>query len=133
VTTIFILASLYICIKDLQTHLITHRSIVLLAIPLISMYRGSSFVTFLITSLAASLLLLILASIANIGGGDIKLALLLIWLAPDHLLSTRYWSLFLAICFVQLLLQWLQIGFRNRFIPMAPAILLPLVAIHLGI
>ena len=81
----------------------------------------------------ASLFLSLLAVVTKIGGGDVKLLLLLIWTSSPQLFSFEYWRLFLAVALVLLLIFGLRSDRQEPDIPMAPAILLPLVAIHLGI
>ena len=118
-----------IIIGDLRSHIISNRSLLILAIPLALLYEGSSFAY----SFFASLILIILAVTTSLGGGDVKLLFLLIWLMPHQLFSFRYWTIFLAVALTQLLSARMRPGWKAANIPIAPAILLPLVASNLAI
>jgi Flp pilus assembly protein protease CpaA len=129
VTFLLCLISLAIINGDLRTHIISNRSLFFLTIPLTSLFESVP----LRSALVASLFLSLLAVVTKIGGGDVKLLLLLIWTSSPQLFSFEYWRLFLAVALVLLLIFGLRSDRQEPDIPMAPAILLPLVAIHLGI
>ena len=129
------LTAFAIIFRDIRDHIISNRALLVLAIPLLIEHEG-----FLMTlSISATAALLILAVPAALGGGDIKLLLLLIWFAPHSLFSTRYLMMLLLIIFLQLLALLALLALRKRsswrdaHIPLAPALLLPILAIHLGI
>ncbi|CAB4340808.1 unannotated protein [freshwater metagenome] len=127
-----ILTSLFIVYQDIRDHIISNRALLVLAIPLLVMHEEMQ----LSLSLCATLALLLLAVPINLGGGDIKLLLLLFWSSAHSIFSSRYISMFLLILFIQfirLLVVRVASGLRDTHIPLAPALLLPIIAIHLGI
>lgn len=123
------ITSLAIIVRDLRNHIISNHSLFFLAIPLALLYEGSS----IAYSFFASLILIVLAVTTSIGGGDIKLFFLLIWSSPHLFFSLRYWTIFLAVSLALLLAARMRSGWQVAHIPMAPAILLPLMALNLGI
>ena len=129
---LFILTSLFIVYQDVREHIISNRSLLLLAIPLLVMHEEMQFAL----SLCATLALLLLAVPTALGGGDIKLLLLLFWSSTHSIFSARYLSMLLVILVIQLiklLVVRVAIGLRDTHIPLGPALLLPIVVIHLGI
>ena len=127
-----ILTALFIVYQDIRDHIISNRALLVLAIPLLIMQEELQFAP----SLCATLALLLLAVPTNLGGGDIKLLLLLFWSSTHSIFSSRYLSMFLLILFIQLirlLVVRVVSGFRDTHIPLAPALLLPIIVIHLGI
>ncbi len=128
-TVLLCITSVAIIIGDLRNHIISNRSLLILAIPLALLFEGGS----LTHSFLASLILISVAVTTSLGGGDVKLFLLLIWSSPHELFSFRYWTIFLAVAIAQLLAAGMRPGWKAAHIPMAPAILLPLVASNLGI
>ena len=127
-----ILTSLFIVYQDIRDHIISNRALLVLAIPLLVMHEEMQ----LSLSLCATLALLLLAVPINLGGGDIKLLLLLFWSSTHSIFSSRYLSMFLLILFIQLirlLVVRVASGLRDTHIPLAPALLLPIIVIHLGI
>ena len=129
VTVPLIAISIYIVLRDLREHIISNRSLVVLGICLAAMHNQPSFAI----SLIATTILLSLIFMSEIGGGDIKLLLILIWSASHLFFTTRYLSIFLVIALFHLIYVGRQAGWRRTHIPLAPAILLPIVALHLGI
>ena len=129
---LFILTSLFIVYQDVREHIISNRSLLLLAIPLLVMHEAMQFAL----SLCATLALLLLSVPTALGGGDIKLLLLLFWSSTHSIFSARYLSMLLLILVIQLI-KLLVVregsGLRDTHIPLAPALLLPIVVIHLGI
>jgi Flp pilus assembly protein protease CpaA len=123
------ITSLVIIFRDLRSHIISNHSLVFLAIPLAFLYEGSS----ISHSFLASLILILVAIATSIGGGDIKLIFLLIWSSPHLFFSLRYWTIFLAVSLALLIAARMRAGWQEAQIPMAPAILLPLMASNLGI
>ena len=121
-----------IIFRDIRDHIISNRALLVLAILLLVEREG-----FLMNlSISATAALLLLAVPAALGGGDIKLLLLLIWFAPHSLFSIRYLMMLLLIIFLQLLALLAlraRSSWRDTHIPLAPALLLPILAIHLGI
>ena len=129
---LFILTSLFIVYQDVREHIISNRALLLLAIPLLVMHEEMQFAL----SLCATLALLLLAVPTALGGGDIKLLLLLFWSSTHSIFSARYLSMLLLILVIQLiklLVVRVAIGLRDTHIPLGPALLLPIVVIHLGI
>ena len=129
---LFILTSLFIVYQDVREHIISNRALLLLAIPLLVMHEEMQFAL----SLCATLALLLLAVPTALGGGDIKLLLLLFWSSTHSIFSARYLSMLLLILVIQLiklLVVRVASGLRDTHIPLAPALLLPIVVIHLGI
>ena len=129
---LFILTSLFIVYQDVREHIISNRSLLLLAIPLLVMHEEMQFAL----SLCATLALLLLAVPTALGGGDIKLLLLLFWSSTHSIFSARYLSMLLVILVIQLiklLVVRVAIGLRDTHIPLGPALLPPIVVIHLGI
>jgi Flp pilus assembly protein protease CpaA len=126
------LISFVIVFRDIRDHIISNRALLVLAIPLLVGHE-----VFLIAlSISATFALLLLAVPAALGGGDIKLLLLLIWFAPHSLFSTRHLMMLLLIIFLQLLALLAlrkRSSWRDTHIPLAPALLLPILGIHLGI
>jgi Flp pilus assembly protein protease CpaA len=132
VIVLLILISLFIVLQDIQDHIISNRALLVLAIPLFIMHEEVMFTY----SLVASLLLLALAIPTALGGGDIKLLLLLFWSSPHSIFSLRYLAILMLILLVQLIrLVGVQArtGWRNTHIPLAPALLLPILGIRLGL
>ena len=125
----FLSSVIYIVFRDLREHRISNKSLLLLAIPLSLMAKQFS----PYQSLGASAAVLFIALTTSIGGGDIKLLILLVWTSLPLLCSVKYLTIFLIIALAQLLLVHNKSQWRSAHIPMAPAILLPLAAIHLGI
>jgi Flp pilus assembly protein protease CpaA len=127
-----ILTSLFIVYQDIRDHIISNRALLVLAIPLLVMHEEMQFAL----SLFATLALLLLAVPTNLGGGDIKLLLLLFWSSAHSIFSSRFLSMLLLILFIQLirlLVVRVASGLRDTHIPLAPALLLPIIVIHLGI
>jgi Flp pilus assembly protein protease CpaA len=128
----FILTSLLIVFGDNRDHIISNKALIVLALPLLVMHEEIQFAL----SLCATLALLLLAIPTALGGGDVKLLLLLFWSSAHSIFSARYLSMLLLILFIQLiklLVFRVARGLRDTHIPLAPALLLPIVAIHLGI
>lgn len=121
--------SLFITVDDLQNHRIRHMSLLLLAVPLLIASHMSS----LHSILFASLFLIFITALTKLGGGDLKLFLLLFVSQGAVVISRDYIQWFLMVCSVEVCLYAIVRRSFQGSIPLAPAILAPFLALYLAI
>ena len=121
--------SIFITVDDLQNHRIRHISLLLLAIPLsIGPYAAP-----IQSILLASLLLSLVTLMTRLGGGDLKLFLLLFIFQGAVVISLEYLQWFLLASSVEAcIFAILRRSFAGS-IPLAPAILAPFLLCYLAI
>lgn len=121
--------SIFITVDDLQNHRIQHISLLLFAIPLvIAQHRAP-----IQSILPATLFLILSTVVTKLGGGDLKLLLLLLVFQGAVVISLEYFQWFLLACSVEVcFFAILRRSFWGS-IPLAPAILAPFLALYLAI
>lgn len=123
------LISLYIALRDVKTHKISHTSLLALSIPLsLNMHR-----IFLWQSLLLILATLLVSLLFGIGGGDFKLLALLILTQGALVASITYLQILLMAISLSLLISIIVNRSLKGSIALAPAILLPFMACYLAI
>lgn len=123
------LISLFIALRDVKTHKITHASLLALSIPLsLNMHR-----IFLWQSLLLILATLLVSLLFGIGGGDFKLLALLILTQGALVASITYLQILLMAISLSLLISIIVNRSLKGSIALAPAILLPFMACYLAI
>lgn len=121
--------SIFITVDDLQNHRIRHASLFLLAIPLaITPYRLP-----IQSILLASLFLTLFTLMTKLGGGDLKLFLLLFVFQGAVVISLDYLQWFLLACSVEASIFAILRRSFGGSIPLAPAILAPFILCYLAI
>jgi Flp pilus assembly protein protease CpaA len=121
--------SLSISIHDIRFHLITNKSLLLLSAISLALFAPAT----LYPSLVALALLILMALVTDIGGGDIKLIAILV-LTQGHIWLTAESALIaMVIGAVLLLVLRLRIGIWPLSIPLAPVILAPIAYFYLAI
>lgn len=121
--------SLFITVDDLQNHRIRHMSLLLLAVPLLI----ASHMSTLHSILFASLFLLFITALTKLGGGDLKLFLLLFVSQGAIVISLDYLQWFLLACTVEVSIFAILRRSFGGSIPLAPAILAPFILCYLAI
>jgi Flp pilus assembly protein protease CpaA len=124
-----VLQSIWISIVDLRTHRISHRSLLILALPLIVSRDVSSLGKILI-SLAIFFMLTI---VMRMGGGDLKLLSLLTLTHGEIIDSRSYLCLFLLSVSCSAICMALRQSSLRASVPLAPAILGPFLLCYLDI
>lgn len=129
VTTLILALGFFIIVIDIQTHTIPHllslALLLLLAIDLRSPGLTLGFIEFLS--------LLLFTALTRLGGGDVKLILVLIATRGEILATPIFFNGFLVVSVISLLVGAFRTSSFTGSIPMAPAILLPFLAAHLAI
>lgn len=121
--------SIFITVDDLQNHRIRHISLLLLAIPLsIGPYAAP-----IQSILLASLLLSLVTLMTRLGGGDLKLFLLLFIFQGAVVISLEYLQWFLLASSVEACIFAILRRSIAGSIPLAPAILAPFLLCYLAI
>jgi len=121
--------SLFITFGDLQNHRIRHISLLLLAIPLVIGPHRAPIQSILL----ASLFLILITVVTKLGGGDLKLFLLLFITQGAIVISLAYLQYFLLACFVEVCVFAMSRRSFGGSIPLAPAILAPFILCYLAI
>lgn len=126
--SLFIVAlSLHICLFDIRYHRIPNRTLaslggLLLFYPNTLVLRDASLLIVLVS---------IICIAAKIGMGDLKMLILLIILQGQILTQTLWLPLFSFVALISIIFQLAQKGGIAGDIPLAPAILIPFLAIYL--
>ena len=129
ISLLLVLCSSAIIFKDIREHRIYNRHLLILL--LLLAYKAEFLSLF--TSVVALVLIWALSIACNIGGGDAKLLSLLVIFQGQSLLTVRYFSLVLIFSLLSLLVYLLHKRTLKGSLPLAPAILLPFIAIYLNI
>lgn len=125
---VVIVISIYICTTDIRQHKIPNVSLPLLAFPLIANLAMPAK-----ENLAIALSILwVFGLVAGVGMGDIKLLTLLLVTQGLHLLDLRYLIGLSLISLISISFARFKGGTFRVEIPLAPAILIPFLAIYLG-
>ena len=115
---------IYISLHDLRTHFISNRSLILLSISLYLTFDGE---IHLVYGLLALLLLVGLGFVVSIGGGDIKLIVVLLLFGDVAFSIDSYLAISMAVGCSHLLISF----FRNRnlsgYLALAPTICTPML------
>lgn len=129
ISLLLVLCSSVIIFKDIHEHRIYNWHLLILF--LLLAYKAEYLSPF--TSVVALVLIWALSIACNIGGGDAKLLSLLVVFQGQSLLTVRYFSLLLIFSLLSLLVYLLHKRTLKGSLPLAPAILLPFIAIYLNI
>jgi Flp pilus assembly protein protease CpaA len=114
---------IYICLRDLRSHIITNRSILVLSASLyFSLGREIHFMLGTITLIS----LTILGMGLSIGGGDIKLISVLVFFGDVEFSFNNYLLISLLVGTVHLLIHLLKNRTMSGRLPLAPAIAVPM-------
>lgn len=121
--------SIFITVDDLQNHRIRHVPLLLLAISLaITPYRAP-----IPSILLASLFLTLFTLMTKLGGGDLKLFLLLFIFQGAVVISLEYLQWLLLAASVEVCIFTILRRSFGGSIPLAPAILTPFILCYLAI
>ena len=129
ISLLLVLCSSVIIFKDIREHRIYNWHLLILF--LLLAYKAEYLSPF--TSVVALVLIWALSIACNIGGGDAKLLSLLVIFQGQSLLTVRYFSLLLICSLLSLLVYLLHKRTLQGSLPLAPAILLPFIAVYLNI
>ena len=120
--------SLYISWVDLREHRIYNRDLLIFA-GILALDLNEIAMKWIGLLLALSL---ILTMLLRIGGGDLKLFSVLLLTQGRIIVSIQYLNYLLAGLLLSLLITALHHRTLNCTVPLAPAIALPFLVIHLG-
>jgi Flp pilus assembly protein protease CpaA len=129
ISLLLVLCCSVIIFKDIREHRIYNWHLLIL-LPLLA-YKAQYLPLF--TSVVAIIVIWALSIACNIGGGDAKLLSLLVTFQGQSFLTVRYFSLVLICSSLSLLVLLLHKRTLKGSLPLAPAILLPFIAIYLNI
>ncbi len=115
---------IYICVRDLRSHTISNRAILVLS-TLMFLTRGYEvrWLWGLITFLG----LLAVGTLLNLGGGDIKLISAFILFGDFDFGLIEYLEISMAVAILHLLLEYVRKGCISGNLPLAPTICLPML------
>jgi Flp pilus assembly protein protease CpaA len=120
---IVILTLIYICLKDLRSHIITNRSLLVLSASLyFTLGREIHFIFGCITLIS----LTIVGMILSIGGGDIKLISVLMFFGNLEFSFNSYLLISLLVGTTHLLIHLLKNRTMSGDLPLAPVIAAPM-------
>jgi Flp pilus assembly protein protease CpaA len=123
------LTSLAISVIDGKSHRIPNPLTALLAFLLLLDSHHSSF----LLSLSYIAITVVIGYLGKVGAGDVKLFIALLLTSTSIILTSQYFLGVALISGATVLISLLATGFRATAIPFAPALLLPFLAIYLGI
>lgn len=129
ISLLLVLCSSVIIFKDIHEHRIYNWHLLILF--LLLAYKAEYLSLF--TSVVSLVLIWVLSIACNVGGGDAKLLSLLVIFQGQSLLTVRYFSLLLICSLLSLLVYLLHKRTLQGSLPLAPAILLPFIAVYLNI
>jgi Flp pilus assembly protein protease CpaA len=129
ISLLLVICCSVIIFNDIREHRIYNWHLLILLLLLAYNAKYSS----LFTSVVAIVGIWTLSIACNIGGGDAKLLSLLVIFQGQSLLTVRYFSLVLISSSLSLLVYLLHKRTLQGSLPLAPAILLPFIAIYLNI
>jgi Flp pilus assembly protein protease CpaA len=114
----------WIAIKDLRDHVITNLGLIALSCSLLWTFKGS---INLVLASATFLLLIFLAFITDLGGGDIKLITVLVLFAEIEYSILQYIAISTVLVSIQIMIAWIKNGKISPQVALAPSICIPMI------
>ena len=115
---------IYISLQDLRTHIISNRSLILLSI---SLYLTLDREIHLVYGLLALFIFAALGLVVSIGGGDIKLIVVLLLFGDVAISIDRYLAISMAVGCSHLLMSYLRNRNFSGYLALAPTICMPML------
>jgi Flp pilus assembly protein protease CpaA len=114
----------WIAVRDLRDHIITNKSLFLLSCSLLISFKG---VINLTVGAITFIILILISTLADIGGGDIKLITTLVLFAEIQYPLLQLIALSTALASIHLLIIWITKRKISARIALAPSICIPMI------
>ena len=121
---VLIVLLIYICVRDLRSHIISNRAILVLSVV---MLPSTGFEVRWIWGVLTFLGLLAAGLVLDLGGGDIKLISSLVLFGDINFSLIEYLEISTAIAAIHLLIDYARKGSFTGNLALAPTICLPML------
>lgn len=125
---LLILTGIFICLSDIRWHRVPNLALLIISLTLVFSLNSLSL------GMTSLILILIWSAglMAKIGMGDLKLLTILTIFQGETVIDSMMWILTLAITAISLLIHLLRRRSLAGDIPLAPAIVIPFIALYLS-
>jgi Flp pilus assembly protein protease CpaA len=115
---------MWIAVRDLRDHTITNRSLIVLSCSLLLSFKGAINLTI---GAMTFMVLLLLSTLVDVGGGDIKLITTLALFAEIQYPLTQLIALSTVLASIHIFILWIVQRKKSTRIALAPSICIPMI------